>query len=83
MKEAGDFIEAILAADQNQEAWKFTSSWYRQASGGQAPPSREHLDQIATERADLYRCRPPEGIRVPIMVTLVAVDNRVMEEGDI
>ena len=40
-------------------------------------PLREHLDQIAMERVELYRCRPPEGLHVPIMVTAAAVDGRI------
>ena len=51
--------------------------------GGQAPPLREHLDRIATERDDIYRCRPPEGLRVPIMVTPAAVDNIFPKEAHI
>ena len=35
------------------------------------------------ERADLYRCIPPEGILVPIMVTPEDVDNGFPEEMDI
>ena len=57
------------------------ASWYRQASGGQAPPSGEHLDRIAIERAELYMCRPPEGIRFPILVTPVAVEDGIREEA--
>ena len=53
VREAGEEIDSLLESDQKNEAWKRIASWYRQASGGRAPPSREHLDQIATERADL------------------------------
>ena len=45
----------------------------------QGPPSREHLDSIPTKRAEQYRCRTPEGIQVPIMVILAAVDSGVLE----
>ena len=54
---------------------------YRQASGVQAPPPREYLDRIATERADLYRCRPPEGLGVPILVMPEDVEEGVLEEA--
>ena len=43
----------------------------------------EHLDRISTERVDLYRCRPPEGICVPITVITEKVDNVFPEEADI
>ena len=36
--------------------------------GLQDPPSTEALDQVPTERADLYRCSPPEGLLVPLLV---------------
>ena len=83
LREAGEAIETLLVAYQKQEAWKRIASWYRQASGGQAPPSSEYLDCIATERAELYRCRPPEELRVPILVTPVEVEDRVPEEAEI
>ena len=53
------------------------SRWYIQETGGQAPLSREHLDWIAMEREELYRCRPPEGLQVTIMVTPAAMENGV------
>ena len=83
MREAIEAIEKILAAEQKQEAWKRILSWYRQASGGKALPSREHLDRIATEKTELYRCRPPEGLRVPILVMPSEVEYIVPEEADI
>ena len=44
---------------------------------------REHLDRIATERADIYRYRPPAGLRVPITVTPAEADDGVPEEAKI
>ena len=44
---------------------------------GQASPSREHLDSVATKRAEIYRCRPPEGIRVPILIMTAAVEDGI------
>ena len=79
-REAGEAIEAFLASDQKQEAYKRITSWYRKASGGQAPLLREHLDIIMTERADLYRCRTTEGIHIPILVTRAEVEYGVPEE---
>ena len=36
-----------------------------------------------TEREELYRCIPPEGLRVPTLVTPADVDKRVPEEAEI
>ena len=57
--------------------------WYRQASGGQAPSSQEHLDIIATKRLKVYRCMPPEGIWITIMLTLEAVDDGIPGEEEV
>ena len=40
------------------------------------------MDRIATEREELYRCRPPEGIQVTILVTPAVVDNGFPEETE-
>ena len=45
--------------------------------------SREHLDSIATERLEIYRCRPPEGLRFHILVTLAAVENGILGEEEV
>ena len=50
VREVGEDIEALMESDQNQEAWKILSHWYRQPSGGKAPPSQERLDSIETKR---------------------------------
>ena len=81
MREAAEAIEALLASYQKQEAYKRISSCYRQVTGRHAPPSMENLDQITTERAEIYRCRPPDGIQLPIVVTPTEVENGVPEES--
>ena len=83
VSKAGESIETLLVANQKQEACKCILIWYRQVLGGKEPPLRDHLDCIATERADLYRCRQPEELRVPIMVTPSEVEDGVPEESDI
>ena len=67
-----------MVLDQKKEVGKCIAHWYRQVSGGQSPPSREHLDRIAAERAELYRCRIPEGIWVPILLTPAAVEYGIL-----
>ena len=79
----GGGIEKFLASDQKEEAWKRIASWYRKASGRQAPPLREHLDRITTERAEIYRCRPPEELHGTILVTPSEVEDRVPEESEV
>ena len=41
------------------------------------------MDSIATERVELYRCRPPEGLRVNILVTPAAVEDRIPGEEEV
>ena len=72
-----------MESDQKQDTWNRISSWYRKTSGGKAPPSRGHMDRIATDRAELYRFRPPEGLRVPVMVTPEEVEDGVPEKAEI
>ena len=73
----------LMAADQMQEAWNRISQWYRHVIGRQAQLPRESLDRIMTEREDIYRCRPPEGLPVPILVTPAEVEDRIPLEVDI
>ena len=80
VREAGEDIKALMEPKQNKEAWKRLTYWYRQASGGQSQPSREHMDSIATDLAEFYRCRPFEELRVPILVTPEAVEDRILGE---
>ena len=47
------------------------------------PPSREAMYQVTTERADLYRCRPPEGLRVTLLVQPVEVGDVIPLEVEI
>ena len=41
------------------------------------------MDSIATNRADLYRCRPPEGLWVPILVIPAEVEDRITGEEEL
>ena len=62
MKEAGATIEAIMESGKVKKAWDRISWWYHKATGRQLPPCREVLDQVTTERVELYRCRMAEGL---------------------
>ena len=36
--------------------------------GNQAHLTREGLDQVSADTSDIYRCWPPEGLQVPLLV---------------
>ena len=45
--------------------------------------SQEHMDSISTKREELYRCRPPEGLRVHILVTPAVVEDGIPGEEEV
>ena len=51
--------------------------------GKQAHPTREGLDQVSADRAELYRCHPQSRLWVPILVQPLAVNDDILEEADI
>ena len=57
-----------MEAGEVEEAWKHISRWYRQARGAQDPPITEELENITVAWVELYRCRSPEGLKVPLLV---------------
>ena len=40
-------------------------------------PIREVVDYVSAHRAELYICRPPERLWVPILVQLSAVNDEI------
>ena len=66
-----------------QESWEYILRWHRQAKGRQSPRFREYLEYVTMERVELYRCRPLEGLQVPILVITAAVDNGITSEAEI
>ena len=50
---------------------------------GPIPTVTRTIGKIATKRVDLFRCRPPEGLRVPILVTLVVVEYGIPGEEEV
>ena len=66
-----------------QEAWVRISWWYRQARGVQVPPTSEAIDEVSKEREELYRCRPPEGLRVPILVRYSDIKDGIPTESEV
>ena len=63
------------------EAWVRISRWYRQARCAQTPPTLETLDELSTDREELYRCRPPEVLTVPILVRQSDINNCIPTES--
>ena len=70
----------MLEAVSVKEAWDNLAQCYHQVRGKQAHPTREGLNQEFVERVELYRCRPPARIWLPILVHLVVVNNDIMVE---
>ena len=66
-----------------QESWTQSSRWYRQARGAQAPPTTEDLDEVIVERAELYRSRPLEGLKVPLLVQKVDIKDGIPTEAEV
>ena len=66
-----------------QEAWVRISWWYRQARGVKTPPTLEAMDEVSTEREELYRCRPPEGKKVPILVRQSYIKDGIPTELEV
>ena len=54
----------------------------RQARGKQSHPTREGLNKQLAVRAELYICRPPTRIKVPILVQPEAVKDDVLTEAE-
>ena len=51
--------------------------------GKHSHPTREGQEPVSEDRVELYRCRPPERLRVPILVQLSAVNNDIIAEAEI
>ena len=51
--------------------------------GEYAQSTREGLDQVSADREDIYLCRPPARLMVPILVQMSAVNDDIQEKADI
>ena len=51
--------------------------WYIQVRGAQAPTTTEELDDITADKADLYRCRPPEGLKSPLLMRRADIEDGI------
>ena len=64
-----------------REAWSRISRWYRQSRGVQDPPTTKALDEVTVEREGLYKCRPPEGLRVPLLMRKSDIEDVIPTEA--
>ena len=79
----GANIDRLLEAGRVKEYWYNLVRWYPQVRGRQDHPTREGLDQVSVDREELYRCRLPEGLQVPLLVQPLAVNNDIPTEAEI
>ena len=54
-----------------------------EARGLKDPPASEALDEVLEEREELYRCRLPEGLRVPILVHQLDIVYGISTEAEV
>ena len=41
------------------------------------------MDQVSSERAELCRCRPPEGLRTPLLVRKSNIEDVIQTEAEV
>ena len=72
-----------MEAGKVREALVQILQWYIQASGAQDPPTTEALDEVTVERAELYRCRPTDVLRVPLLVPWSDSEDGIQTEAEV
>ena len=77
VQDTGTSIESLMEAGNIWEDSSQILRWYRQARGAQYSPTTEMLDKIIVQRAELYRCRPQEVLRVPLLVRQDDIEDRI------
>ena len=65
-----------MEAGEVLEAWTQISQWYRQGREAHAPQTKDELDEVTEERVELYRSRPLEGLKVPLLVQKADIEDR-------
>ena len=83
LKVAGSIIEVLMEDGRFKEAWDHLVRWYRHARGEKAHPDREGVNRESKVRAELYRCRPPARLKVPILVQSTEVSNELPTEAKV
>ena len=74
-------MEELLEEGMVNKVWDNLAHWYHQVRGINTLPTREVLDHVSAERADIYRCRPPEGLRVSLLVRPEEVNDIIPSEA--
>ena len=49
----------------------------------QAPLTTEELDKITADREELYRCSPPEGLKVALLVRKEDLKDGIPTEAEV
>ena len=83
MENAGAAIESLMDTEKFQEALVRISWWYRQARGVKEPLTFEALDEVLMERAELYMCRMPEELKVPILVRQSDIEDGIPTDSEV
>ena len=65
------------------EAWAWILWMYREARGVQSPPTTEALYEVTVEQTELYRFRPLEGLRVPLLVLQANIKDGIPMEAEV
>jgi hypothetical protein len=63
---AGQSIEGFLKAGKLKDGCVVLQAWYNHAGDHPQKPSRQDLEAMTAERADLYRKKDPPGEPIPI-----------------
>ena len=74
---AGANVEELLEAGRFKESRYHLAQCCFQVRGKQSHFTREGLERVSTDRVELCRCRPPEGLHVPLLVHLLAVNDYI------
>ena len=84
-EEAWSEVEAMLGSDPplHREAWRHIKGWYKAAVDRALPPAWVILEQITSERVELYSYVPPLGTNIPISVQPFPVDDSVPTADEI
>ena len=70
-----------MEAGEVLEAWAQISQWYRQGREAHAPQTKDELDEVTEERVELYRSRPLEGLKVPLLVQKADTEDGISTEA--
>ena len=79
----GDSNKSDMEAGKVREALTHISRWYKQARGAHAPSTTDDIDKVTAERAEIYRCRPPDVLKVPLLVQKEDIKDIIPTEAEV